>query len=65
MRTKPIWVPEDIAAAMMNYQPYTFRRLVKSGKLDIAYSAPTGRKYQYNKLDIEKVQLQSSNLMAN
>jgi hypothetical protein len=64
MKSKPIWIPEDVAAAMLNYQPYTLRRLAKSGKLDIAYSAPTGRKFHYNKLDIERVQLQGSNLMT-
>lgn len=61
--SKPIWISESEAAQLMGYHPRYLREIVKNGKLEIAYTAPTGRKYHYNKVDIEKVQLASSNYM--
>ncbi len=49
------WIDEEQAAKMVNRKPRTLRKLVKSGKLKIAYSAPLGRKFHYLESDIIKL----------
>jgi hypothetical protein len=49
------WIPEKEAAQKVNRRPYTLRRLVKSGKWPIAYTAPNQRGYQYNLKDIDRL----------
>lgn len=48
------WIPEEQAAEKLGYKPYTLRRYVKSGKLDISYTSLRGRKFQYDEKSIEK-----------
>lgn len=61
---KPIFIPEVEAAKMLNYAPRTLRERAKHGDLRIAYTCINRRKYQYNRLDIEKVLMDNSNILA-
>ena len=64
MKQRPIWISETEAAEMMGYKPETFRKYVKSGKLDIAFFTLNGRKIKYNKVDIDKVMIKNSTLIS-
>lgn len=59
---KPIWIIEKEAAAKVNRKPKYFRNLVKSGKLDIAWTTINGRSYHYNEKDIDRLLMQNSSL---
>jgi len=49
------WIDEKTAAALVGTKPYTFRRNVKSGRLEITFTTINKRKYHYDKLEIEKL----------
>lgn len=59
------WIPESEAARLLDLKPRTLRKYVKGTKqffpkLNIAMTNVSGRKYQYNRFDIENLLLQSS-----
>lgn len=64
MAKQPNWITEDEAAKMLNYRPRTLRQYAKDGSLKINYTTVRGKKYQYNKSDIEKVLLDASTIMS-
>lgn len=49
------WISESDAARKVNKAPKTLRRLVKSGKWPVNYTAPNGRGYQYSEKDLDKL----------
>jgi DNA-binding transcriptional MerR regulator len=57
------WIPEKVAAELLNLKPRTVRKYVKWGKLKIAMtSANNGRRLQYNKVDIDKLLFSNSSI---
>lgn len=57
------WIMEKEAAVIMGMSARSFRAAVKSGQLDIAFSAPNGWSFRYCKEHIQRVILENSNLM--
>ncbi len=49
------WIPEAEAAKKVQREPRTLRKLVKSGKWTIAYTALNGRSYHYSEKDINSL----------
>jgi predicted site-specific integrase-resolvase len=49
----PNWIREQEAAAMLNYKPRTLREYSKKGILSINFTTVRGKKYHYNRTDIE------------
>jgi predicted site-specific integrase-resolvase len=61
MPEKIVWIKEQEAAEMLGYKPETLRKLVKSGKLNIAFTCLNNRKFLYCKNNIERELLAHSN----
>lgn len=58
------WIPEKKAAEMLDYKPETLRRNVLRGKIQVAITNNGfGRKYKYNKLDIDKLLMDNSTIV--
>lgn len=55
------FIPEPEAAKMIGYKPSTLRRYVRSGKLDIVFTHINQRRFQYDRLGIQKLLVQNSN----
>lgn len=55
-----VWIPEKIAAPMIGLAERTLRKYVKKGLIDISYTAPKGRNYQYSRRDIKNYLQQNS-----
>lgn len=58
------WIPEQEAAKKVNRTPRVLRRLVKSGRWPIEYTAPNSRGYQYSEKSINKFLLQNSSVKS-
>lgn len=54
------WLDEKTAAQKVQRTPRVLRRLVKSGRWPIEYSALNNRGFQYSEKSIEKFLLQNS-----
>lgn len=63
MSSRPDWINEAAASALLDYKPETLRKLVKAGTLDISWTTVRGRSYKYDKKDIEKLLLKSATLI--
>ena len=61
--SKPIWISEKEAAERLGRKPETIRKLVKSGKWQINFSAINNRRYHYDLKGIEKLMLQNSSVL--
>jgi uncharacterized phage protein gp47/JayE len=58
------WIKESEAAERLGYTSCEhFRRLVKSGKIPIAWTNVYGRNHFYSETDIEKLMLKKSTLI--
>ena len=49
------WIPEKEFAKMIGRSPRTIRRLVTSGRWDIAFTCPNGRGYMFEEKGINKM----------
>lgn len=58
------WLDEKTASKKIGRSPRTLRRLAKSGKLKIDFTAINGRTYQYSERSIEKVLLSNSSIVT-
>jgi hypothetical protein len=59
-RRRPEWLDENAAAKYLGFHPRVLREYVKKGKLNIAYTNINGRKFKYEKGDIDKLLLDNS-----
>lgn len=65
MAKKIEWVSEGEAARMLGYNNRDwFRRLVKSGKIPVAYTSPSKRNHQYSKESLEMFLLSRSTVSS-
>lgn len=55
------WIPEHLAAEMLQREPRTLRKKAKSRAWPITYTSIEGRGYQYSKNDLQKFLLKNSN----
>lgn len=58
------WLDEETAAKRLGYKPRYLRAICKSGKLKIAFSTITGRKFHYSETDIIRLQEKNSTKTA-
>jgi predicted site-specific integrase-resolvase len=63
MKRRPQWIKETEAAEMLGYKPIVLRKYAKSGKLSIAFHTIKGRKFQYDRTDIENLMLKHSTFL--
>jgi hypothetical protein len=61
---QPEWIKEKQAAEALNLAPRVLRRKAKTEVLPVPYTHVNGRKFQYDRTAIVRLQMQNSNIRA-